>query len=499
MNLSLKLEIQKYLEIKEDKYLFVSKENYEKYLAFYQLESDDTFKIAELKNTYEVGDLVKSGMPGDENTKPFMLTQENWTEDVYHVECYNIPLSLLYKYDIFHYFDLIEGTNHLVFNSEKYIKPMCKEVRYDFLEKWEYSKYAKRVVISHANCNDGNGVVEVVKLHNEEIVDYMVVTDIEIMFLDYNSFDFEELLKNLTGKLVYVGDFSFNLEQLNKLKEVVEDIVIVDHHQGVYDKDVSDDPHVMVDTSKSGARLAWEFFFTKDEEAPYIIKLIEDRDLWNFFYGNNTKALTLMIKKEKHECINQYMSLDNEVSYVKLIDNLEPYLKEVEQADASYIKIAKQARPYNINGITFHGMNLTSSVSEILNHVSKIFNTPSFAYWEDENGMFQLSFRNKDESVRVDKIAQIFGGDGHSMASGSKINFLDLDLDSFFLNKHLNVKYYVDDEDTKSFFYSHGIGCFDYVTSANCDYIIKNSFEKTFHDLFVVKRDKEQNLIIVKK
>lgn len=508
MNLKLKLVIQDYINNGTEVDLILSQDSLDKYLEFFKFTLDDSFKLTLPKNSYNVGDLVKSGMPGDENSSPFILTEENWSEDVYHVESFYISIKDLYNNDIYHYFDLIDGANHIVFNVESYLKALDINVKYNFLEKWEYSETSQRVLITHANCNDGMGVKAVVDYHASNILleeNNLEGVEITTYMLDYNSFDFEELLESLKGKLVYVGDFSFDLTQLTKLKEVVEDIVIVDHHIGVMKKDVITDPNVHVDITKSGAVLAWEFFFgTVETPPPYIIQLIGDRDLWNFFYGDHTKALTLMFKKYKnlsgYDLIGQYMSEDREVSYVKLIDDLEPFIEEVEEAEKGYIKRAKQARPYTINNITMYGLNITSSVSEVLNHVSKIFNTPSFAYWEDENGMFQISFRNKDDSVHMDEIAKIFGGDGHTMASGSKINFTDLMLEEFFINKRLHVAYKINMEDinTHLMFNQYGIDTYDYVNTAHCE-VVQTILNKTFHDLFIVKRDPNQDLVLTLK
>ena len=210
---------------------------------------------------------------------------------------YSLTSKEIIENDIYHYFDLIPEGNYgfLEFNIDNYLKPMLEKRKYDFLEKWNHGRDKKRVVISHKNCHDGAGVVAVIKYHKDIILESEnnVWDNIEYMFLDYNSFDFQELKSNLTGKLVYVGDFSFKDGQLQELEQVVEDIVTVDHHKGVYDDTVSDKNNVHVDLTKSGALLAWEFFFGLDIRAPYIIALISDRDLWNFFYGLESKALYL--------------------------------------------------------------------------------------------------------------------------------------------------------------------------------------------------------------
>ena len=459
MNLKLKLLIQKYLEDGEEIILSVNQENLDK------------FKVYGNFCNYTLND--ETGM-------------------------LEFSIRDFFEYDIYHYFDLIDGINHVVFNPEAYLKPMDNDVKYDFLEKWEYGKDKKRVVITHANCTDGSGTSAVIKYHSDIILENEnnIWEDIEYIFLDYNSFNIDDLAEKLKDCLVYVGDFSFDKEQLEILENVVEALVIIDHHKGAYDSEISNNKNVHVDLTKSGALLTYEFFFGVDKIPPYVIALISDRDLWNFFYGVEAKALQLLLKKEGHEQIMEYMSDDEEISIVRLKDDLSEYIEEVEELEKKHLEKAKKfAKPYTLNNIVLYGLNLTSSVSDILNHVSKFFNAPSFAYWEDENGLFQLSFRNSDDSEHVDKLAKIIGGNGHIMASGSKVSFENLCLEEFFINKRIVIKYKIEDEVTNKFFEHYGINRDWVKNTLHCE-AIQTILNKDFHDLFITKRDKDQNIIL---
>lgn len=414
---------------------------------------------------------------------------------------YNITIKSLWENDIFRYLELSDKLV-LEFKKESYVKPMLDTVKDEFLEKWYYSTDLGRVVISHLNCNDGHGVIEVVKyINNHKVVQNAVPAEIENIMVDYNTYDFETLVKQVTGKIVYVGDFSFNKIQFDRLMEVTDSIVIVDHHLGAFNSDVAGYDNVHIDMSISGALLAWEFFIGKDDIPPYIITLIGDRDVWNFFYGTHTKAMQLMFQKEGLKCIEQYMSLDDEISYTKLVDDLTPYMDDIDKVEDKYKKRALTARKYNINGNTLYGLNLTSSVSDILNHVSKHFGTPSFAYWEDENGLLQFSFRNYRDDISVEDIAKVYGGGGHLQASGCKFNFTDINLESFFINKKLSARYKIVDDKTELFFHKAGVSCNGYVTTENCEHAITTLafptiINPTFLELFIVTKDDDNNLIL---
>ncbi len=398
-----------------------------------------------------------------------------------------LNISSFYENDDYRHFDLIEGSNHLVYNPEAYLKPIDNKYKKNFITTWENDPFAERVCISHKNCHDGLGVKAVINYHCK---DFIHIQHIE---LDYDTYDFDQLCTALTGKVVYVGDFSFKKEQLDKLIEVTDKIVIVDHHLGAFRLDTADYENVHIDMGYSGAMLAWKFFYV-DQKPPYIITLIEDRDLWNWFHGDKAKACTIAIKRNEMEFLEEYITDDDYKAFNTLNQVLVPYVKEVEQLEKSYIEKAKTAKPYIIAGITFHGINIRSGVSEICNHISRKFNTPSFAYWEDENGLFQISFRDATGLVDVASIARMFGGNGHRAASGARIKFTDFSLEAFFVFKILDGRYDVSSLNC-SLFNKHGIDPDTYVTTFNCLRVCEGE-NKTFDELFVVEKDKENNLYL---
>lgn len=398
-----------------------------------------------IKNYIDNGVIEEFTISIEEITKALNSDINKDMDCLLNVDVTYVTNGYLFDQNIYHYFDLDED-NNLTFNIENYLKPIDAVIKDDFLNNWVNGKDCKRVVITHKNCQDGAGVAAVVKYHNETILkDNNINCDIEYLYVDYGSFDFEELMVSLKDKLVYVGDFSFTYEQLERLLTVVEDIIIVDHHKIVNENPLGNHPNVHGDQTKSGTLLAWEFFF--GEQLPmYIVELISDRDLWNFFYGDDTRALQLMLSKKGFDTMGDYMSEDHEVSYVKLVDDLSPYVEELALIDKKNIARANQAIPYNINGIIFYGLNLTSGVSDVLNHVSKIYGTPSLGYWIDNaTNTLQLSFRNETDNIDVALVANTFGGGGHKQAAGAKISLEHVSpylLMDFFRHKKLMVGTY---------------------------------------------------------
>lgn len=469
MNLNLKKAVKKYIEDGTDIVdIEVSKEDIEKYDEYYSEKGPNDIMLSE-----------------------------------------KVSLSYLYNFAYGRYLDLSDDNKTITFVPENYLKPMSDKYKTEFLHKWNSVLNLDRVVISHAKCNDGMGVNAVIRYDN---ILKRNTWDIEYIMLDYSKFNFEELIPKLKNKLVYVGDFSFNEEQLKRIMSVANMAVIVDHHLAAFNSPIADYDNVHIDMAYSGAYLAWDFFFKgQNNPTPYVIKLIEDRDLWNFFYGKDATALDLALKREGEDIIfNNLTVFDKDDGAVDLKKALNFYVKEVDYNDIKYLEKAKEARPYVIYNQDFYGLNLTSGVSEILNKVSLEFNLPSFSFSENEDGTFQIALRNAKDDIDVCRIAKIFGGGGHKQASGSKINYVNLDLKEFFINKKLIVNYFIDKENLNAITNLYNIHILGFddpnfptvfplcgeTFSSDCCLIICEKENKEFEDIFFVTRDDENNLYL---
>ena len=321
------------------------------------------------------------------------------------------------------------------------MKNIDTNIRGVFITQW-LDKTNKRVVITHNGCEDGRGTAGVIeyfnKLHN-------VKTD-ELLFLNYDDYDMDQLMKICNEALVYVGDFSFMGENYCKLESVAKQFIIVDHHETPYNDVISEYPNTHFDKCKSGAYLTYEFFF-KDTPSiglfhhneigiPDIIKYISDRDLYQFKFGVETKANHMMLREQTEN--DPSIIVDYIENPDQLKESIEPYIAKVESYEAKCIKRAKDAVPFTIRGIEFYGLNLTTAISDTLNAVSKMFNKPSVGYWVKEDSI-QFSLRNgSDVEIDLSLLAKEFDGGGHESASGYTLKFKDMDLEEFFLNRNIN-------------------------------------------------------------
>ncbi len=86
---------------------------------------------------------------------------------------------------------------------------------------------------------------------------------------------------DVTGRAVYILDFSFSMETMQRLASQAVKLVMLDHHDSAeraLRNFQCDCGMVHFDQTKSGARLAWEFFHP-EKPVPRLVRRVEDRDL----------------------------------------------------------------------------------------------------------------------------------------------------------------------------------------------------------------------------
>lgn len=114
---------------------------------------------------------------------------------------------------------------------------------------------------------------------------------------------------DVSGKNVLIVDFSYKASALEELRQSAASIVILDHHKTARDdlapfafrpnepelftlREVTEAIHflrcngitpicALFDMDRSGAGMAWDFCFP-NQPMPWLVRLVQDRDLWRF-------------------------------------------------------------------------------------------------------------------------------------------------------------------------------------------------------------------------
>jgi len=89
---------------------------------------------------------------------------------------------------------------------------------------------------------------------------------------------------NLAGHHIVIVDFSYARPTLEAIAKDAASLVVLDHHITA-EQTLADLPYAYFDQKKSGAVLGWEW--AHDEPAPWLLRYIQDKDLWNWALPNS--------------------------------------------------------------------------------------------------------------------------------------------------------------------------------------------------------------------
>ena len=304
----------------------------------------------------------------------------------------------------------------------------------------------KPLVIYHANCTDGFGAAFAAwcKLGNDA---------------EYVPMHYGDPLPPVDGRDVYVLDFSFPRQETDLLLTDTHRFTWLDHHRTAFEMycmeereffqhDVTDEHdnhvrHILLDNNKSGALLAWEHFHP-EKDVPYLIRCIDDRDRWQFKFGDS-KALHAGLQLEKPWTFERWAELvpamgGSSGALAIVISNGYASLRAYhEQVQHSAKKATPCALPASVNtpdgrvvpSVAFDplpglAVNTPNNISEVGHELANASGTYGLVwYYDGATGRANCSLRSNGD-YDVSAIAKAFGGGGHKNAAGFNIDMATL-------------------------------------------------------------------------
>lgn len=284
------------------------------------------------------------------------------------------------------------------------------------------------LIIYHDNCADGFGAAwAAYKKFGADGAEYLP--------MNYNDprvklEDEDEKFKfpvNITGRDVYILDFSFSPEIIDAMLIETATLTWIDHHKTAFEafnfnatepvhlNDCEMNLEIILDPNKSGCVLAWEHFHPNDE-APMLLKYIEDRDLWRWQYTNTRNLATgLRSKPFSFEWFNT--ASENLAAVIAKGESMN------ELFDQQLADITKKHMVVMINGNLGRAVNCTPQFSsEAGNILAKQSGTFGMTWVLGDNGQVFVSLRSVGD-YDVSILAKQFGGGGHRNAAGFKTTF----------------------------------------------------------------------------
>lgn len=229
----------------------------------------------------------------------------------------------------------------------------------------------------------------------------------------------------MAGRDLYILDFSYKRPVMLDLIRKARAVVCLDHHKTAAEELAGDlsvivgeglsmslrCPTIIFDMNKSGARLAWEFFFPH-RCVPLIVRMVEDRDLWRWALPNSREMNAALASLPR--TFEEWDRLDGLVNPEELVLQGAAILRYQQQLVDAHCQHAVEIE---MDGHKILAVNATCLMSEIGGQLAE--NRPFGVTWYRRGDQrYQVSLRSSSTGVDVSEVARKYGGGGHKHAAG---------------------------------------------------------------------------------
>ena len=241
---------------------------------------------------------------------------------------------------------------------------------------------------------------------------------------DFVPINYSENAPDVTGRVVYILDFSFPRKLTLGMAFLAKRLFILDHHKTAQKElegislvhghpDEGTNIFRKFDMTKSGGRLTWEHFFP-GKTSPWLVDYTEDRDLWTWRLPEsravNAALRSYPLDFDTWDFIAQDMASE-------FIVPGRAILRREKQIVDSHVGFAREVE---LDGHKVLSVNATVMTSEIAGELAK--DRPFGVCWfERKDGRRIFSLRSREGGVDVSEVAKKFGGGGHPAAAGYEV------------------------------------------------------------------------------
>ena len=242
----------------------------------------------------------------------------------------------------------------------------------------------------------------------------------EMLGLDHGDIKSVTDLPALEGRAVYILDFSFDEVILRGIEERAAKLVMLDHHKSAAEKLTGFACRcgvVHFDMSKSGARLAWEFF-QPNRAVPDLVRFVEDRDIWVWQYPESPAFLAALDMEP--------MDFPRWAEIAAFSpDQLTAFMARGHAMDEKFAKlcadIAEGAQPISFNGQQGLMVNAPGVFHSLVGDtLAKQSGTFALLWTAGKGGVVKVGLRSRSGFDCI-PLAESMKGGGHAQACGFKM------------------------------------------------------------------------------
>lgn len=264
------------------------------------------------------------------------------------------------------------------------------------------------ICIYHGNCADGFGAAWALHTALEHNVEYV-------------EGHYGQEPPDVTGKVVYMVDFSYKRDVLLEMAKQARNITIIDHHDTAEKElvDLPDNVTCVFDQSKSGAVLTWEYFHSS-WTVPYLLLLVQDRDLWKWELPETAEVSAALFSHEW-----TFEAWDSFQAEWSTLRNEGAALLRKQKKD-----VAALVEDHNIIDVfglvddcAVPAVNCPWMFANDVGHAlcEKFPDAPLSVTYMMLNNKVKFSLRSNNK-IHCGEIAKRFGGGGHPNAAGFTIS-----------------------------------------------------------------------------
>lgn len=260
---------------------------------------------------------------------------------------------------------------------------------------------AETIVIYHGGCPDGFTAAWAFRALRPEAN------------AEFYPGRFGEEPPDVRGKHVYVCDFSYPRDVMVRMHAAAASLLVIDHHKSAQ-AELAGLPFCVLDMERSGAGLTWDHL-GGDRPRPWLVDVVEDRDLWRFRLGDRTRQVSayLATLPMTFEAWDELLAQGPEAAAGKGA-SIQAYI------DSYGEKACEHALMKNVAGHVVPVINIFyENCSDHLARLCQMYPQHAFAasFFLSRNGRWVFSLRSVGE-FDVSAIARQFGGGGHRNAAG---------------------------------------------------------------------------------
>ncbi len=219
---------------------------------------------------------------------------------------------------------------------------------------------------------------------------------------------------DVSGKRVYIVDFAYPRDTLLRMHGQAESILVLDHHKTAQ-ADLEGLPFCEFDMNRSGAGITWDYFAAEGEPRHWLVDVVEDRDLWRFRFGDQTRFTMAYVAT-----LPMTFEAWDELASAGMEDAVRQGSAIQRYIDSYGEKACREALFLPIGGVTVPVINVGyQNGSDHIDRLIKLHPTYPFAasFCLRGDGQWQFSLRSRGE-FDVSAVARQYGGGGHHNASG---------------------------------------------------------------------------------